>query len=526
MTFWSLCRCDCSRLQIRRSLDFEMFSILRGRSAMNTSLMTANYSSASQSKYVRVNVVPTESAEKAFSLDDFKPKKHPGRFNLARVELPEKFVEGFRQIACNEDLKSVNRRADLLYQYLKSRKLPVEEDEYKHRVMRIEDELKVSESYMDAFLSEEEKKKKEKSMDDKIRHRLKKSLYHWEPIDYTRSKSLEYILARTAGEYAVLCRVFSEIATRDPDFQPQTLFDFGSGVGTVVWAANRYWQKSLVEHMCVDISRDMNDIAELILKKGSSKSDTIFPGVFFRQFFPAAIHRKYNLVVSSYTLTDLPTAKVRLETIDKLWRNTNKYLVLVEQGTNSGFVALNEARDYILQLHKKDEPERGDGEDEVKHSHGFTFSPCPHDTWCPRYMKDHKPCNFYIGYKRLYPFFTDSTESEVFSYVVLKKGERSGKAEQWPRLVKEPLRRGGHIICRLCTSDGQLAESVLTKAKNPKKLYRCARMSSCGDLLPVQIIEKEVNEGTAYESESEEYNEDFPDNEADVSSGNKTSVQH
>ena len=68
-----------------------------------------------------------------------------------------------------------------------------------------------------------------------IAQQLKRTTYHWEAVIYDENTVLHYMLARFAPEYAVLCRIFSELKKREPDFQPSTLFDFGSGVGTVTW---------------------------------------------------------------------------------------------------------------------------------------------------------------------------------------------------------------------------------------------------------------------------------------------------
>ena len=38
--------------------------------------------------------------------------------------------------------------------------------------------------------------------------------------------------------------------------------------------------------MCVDASREMNDIAELLTRKGIASKEQLFRGVFFRQFLP------------------------------------------------------------------------------------------------------------------------------------------------------------------------------------------------------------------------------------------------
>jgi ribosomal protein RSM22 (predicted rRNA methylase) len=43
------------------------------------------------------------------------------------------------------------------------------------------------------------------------------------------------MVSRFAPEYAVLRKILMEVKTRKPDFQPHSMFDFGSGVGTATW---------------------------------------------------------------------------------------------------------------------------------------------------------------------------------------------------------------------------------------------------------------------------------------------------
>lgn len=46
---------------------------------------------------------------------------------------------------------------------------------------------------------------------------------------------------------------------------------------------------------------------------------------------------KYDIVVSAFSLFELPHLRARLETVLSLWNKTQGYLVLVENGTNAGF---------------------------------------------------------------------------------------------------------------------------------------------------------------------------------------------
>lgn len=59
---------------------------------------------------------------------------------------------------------------------------------------------------------------------------------------------------------------------------------------------------------------------------------------------------KFDLVVSAYTMFELPDIKTRFETLLNLWNKTKKYIVLVEMGTRAGFNLINEARDLLLEI--------------------------------------------------------------------------------------------------------------------------------------------------------------------------------
>lgn len=69
----------------------------------------------------------------------------------------------------------------------------------------------------------------------KARKILKQNVYNWQPINFDKLTCLTYLVGRSVQNYAVMRKIFNEIKLRDKDFNPQTLFDFGSGVGTVMW---------------------------------------------------------------------------------------------------------------------------------------------------------------------------------------------------------------------------------------------------------------------------------------------------
>lgn len=112
--------------------------------------------------------------------------------------------------------------------------------------------------------------------------------YNWKPIAYDNYKAWTYLFGRSVKEYAAIMQVFNEIVKRDPEFKPQSFFDFGAGVGTGTWAAAEYWKRSLHEYFLVDESGDMNDLSELILRDGNENKNMSLKNVFYRQFLPAS----------------------------------------------------------------------------------------------------------------------------------------------------------------------------------------------------------------------------------------------
>ena len=105
---------------------------------------------------------------------------------------------------------------------------------------------------------------------------------------------------------------------------------------------------------------------------------------------------KYDLVVSSNSLLELPSAQDRLATLHSLWERveTGGYLVLADTGTNAGFHVIAEARDYLNQISRLASEQAEEEAGGSSLTGGHCVSPCPHDRLCPRHSLDSIPCNF------------------------------------------------------------------------------------------------------------------------------------
>ncbi|XP_058793380.1 methyltransferase-like protein 17, mitochondrial [Phymastichus coffea] len=430
--------------------------------------------------------------EELIEKEKIKPRRHPGVNANKITQLPEWLDQAIRQSVEDANKNQVLLEHQKFANYLFSRRLPAEKNDIKEKYYEIKNKL--VENKLDN-LTEEEANQVNQKLNSKVKKKLKQSIFNWKPLDYHGYRTALYMVTRCVAEYAALTSIFKEINKRDPEFKPRTVFDFGSGVGTVLWAATQYW-KNIEEYVGIDISNDMNDLAEEIF----SYSPTKVKGIYHKQYLPVS-NLKFEVVVSAYTLMDLSDARCRLEVLSKLWRKTDKYLVIVEQGTLAGFTLINEAREFVKYMSKNSEPKL----------ECVIFAPCPHDSACPRFAENNTPCNFLSQYKSLSLFGPPKATNELYSYVVLKKGTRT-ENDNWYRIVRPTIARSRHARCQLCTADGKLQEVVFTAAKYGKSLYRCAKVTKWGDRLPIRPTKGPLEDENVV-SELEASNDDFKEDE-------------
>ncbi|XP_053597776.1 methyltransferase-like protein 17, mitochondrial [Microplitis demolitor] len=444
--------------------------------------------SAKPQKKLKPKVILNEEISNLIKEDKLKPRKQPGVILRTVVRLPEWLTNAMKRALDEHPRKTIVEDAAGLYRHLNGRHPPPEQELINLKYSEVSKSLYNNSKYMTALDGSDEE------MQEKMHHDtvkiLKRKVHPWAPIQYDKYRGLMYMVARGSHDYAILYRILLEIKERDPGFKPKTLLDFGSGIGTVSWVASQFWTKSLNEYLCIDASEEISNLAEWFAKLSQPR----IKNIFFKQYLPVTNNPTFDIVVSAFTLMELPSRKSRIETILNLWRRADRYLVLVEQGTNAGFKLINEAREFITHLidvHKKRELYEA-----------FIFSPCPHELKCPR-IEDgtNTPCNFEVRFFPMSYNRRDHIFSERYSYIVFKKGSSRGDNEKWPRIVRETIVHSGHAICRMCTSEGKLQEIIFSKSKHDRPLYYCARKSLWGDRLPIEIknnqaIDQNIDDAT------------------------------
>ncbi|KAM9459246.1 ribosome assembly protein METTL17, mitochondrial isoform 2-T2 [Salvelinus alpinus] len=400
-------------------------------------------------------------------------RKHPGVTNLKTLRLPDELQKAAQAIIHGTEVSGLVDKARSLTNFLWSRKRAPEDVTLRERAMALEKNLweKTKEKGGDLQLLETQITKK-------VLSDLRKTTYHWSPMRYDEELGVVYMVAKLAGGYAAVKRVLNEIKKRDPSFSPHSLLDFGSGLGTAVWASHSFWGDTLKEMVCVDNSGAMNTIADRLLRGSSEKDEPVIKQVYFRQFLPVSPKVQFDLVVGAFSLSELASQKEREDAILTLWRKTSSYLVLVENGTKEGHQILMDARDILLKKQERaaHDPRRPS-----------VFAPCPHESPCPKlFQLPLVPCNFSQAYSPLPLPGAPDRLTERFSYLVLSRTDwAGGEGLDWARLTAPVLRRPRHVHCQVCCSSGEIKRVVVTAHRHGRDVYRCARSSDWGDQLPI-----------------------------------------
>ena len=262
-------------------------------------------------------------------------------------------------------------------------------------------------------------------------------------------------------------------------------------------------------------------------------------------------------------------------TVRQLWDKVapGGILVLAEPGTPRGSLLIRRARAMLLDVARRDmeqDARRLDFEPSEDAVEAYVVAPCQHDKACP--LKDVNAedgfstwCHFpqrtlRSAYVREMKHGARPYQDEKFSYVVLRKMRRSAARrdaeratqaardalaaqksatqngdrkedeedeedgeyheslaresfEDWSRVIRQPMKRKGHVVFELCAPSGELERVTVARSHGDligRDGYKYARKLRWGDLWP--FTHKTVikpGDQRAFELEASRFEEDF-----------------
>ncbi|GAV40218.1 small ribosomal subunit Rsm22 family protein [Streptomyces acidiscabies] len=279
------------------------------------------------------------------------------------------------------------------------------------------------------------------------------------PILRDRADVAAYAAYRMPATFEAVHSALEAFAETVPEWVPGSHVDVGGGTGAATWAVEAVWPGE----------RDVTvlDWAEpaLALGREIAASNSALSGVRWERArigTALRVPEGTDLVTVSYVLNELTPAD-RSALLAGVSGATA--VVIVEPGTPDGYARIIEARDHLI-------------------ASGYTIAaPCPHSAACP-IVPGTDWCHFSArvsrsSLHRKVKGGSLSYEDEKFAYVA---AVRLPVYPATSRVVRRPQMRKGQVLLDLCSADGELGRTTVTKRHGD--LYKAARDAEWGDPWP------------------------------------------
>ena len=270
------------------------------------------------------------------------------------------------------------------------------------------------------------------------------------------SEAAAYAAARMPATFAAAYEAIAQ-ALEASGLAPKTLVDCGAGTGAATWAAAQLLELDVIT--CLEREDAMRSVGNTLMR---SASGALTNAQWASCDLTTDTLPRAELVVEGYMLGEL-SENMRLPVAEKLWRASEKMLVLIEPGTPQGFANLADVRAHLA----------GMG--------AHVAAPCPSGSAvCP--MAEGDWCHFSVRVQRsrLHKALKGGEapyEDEKYAYLALTR--EAPKAVCGARVLRHPLIAPGRITLTLCEG-GEKRQRIVTKKD---ALWKRARKINAGDAL-------------------------------------------
>lgn len=276
-------------------------------------------------------------------------------------------------------------------------------------------------------------------------------------------EALSYSAVRMPATFGAVCTAIKNTIEAytfvNEETGIETLLDVGAGTGAGTWAAMDFFD--FKKATCLEREDVMLNLGKSLMQESDNEE---MKKVVWKKFdlLIDNIEEKADLVICSYVLNEL-SDEDRMVALEKLWKATNKILLIIEPGTPVGFKQLKEIRAKLV--------ENG----------AAVVAPCPNSEKCCMLENDwcHATCR--VSRSKMHKLLKNGDvpyEDEKFSYIAVCKEEF--KINKKVRVLRHPVIEPGKIILEICSEEG-IKQVVVTK--KDKDLFKKARKIKCGDML-------------------------------------------
>ena len=266
------------------------------------------------------------------------------------------------------------------------------------------------------------------------------------------SEAVSYAISRMPATYVAVYSAFKQILANYNE-KITSLLDVGAGTGAGTWAVNEI--KNMSQITCLEREKSMSNIGKQLMK------NTVLDNAQWKSYdvLQDEIAEKADIVLTSYMINELPEQE-RENAVLKLWKATNKLMVVIEPGTPEGFK-------NILNIRKL-----------IKEQGGYIVAPCCCNGECP--IKENDWCAFYArvarsSIHRQAKGGNLGYEDEKFSYIAVSKISVEITGE---RILRHPQINSGVVKVKLCTAEGVQEK---TYSKKDGEIYKKIKKLDAGE---------------------------------------------
>jgi ribosomal protein RSM22 (predicted rRNA methylase) len=274
------------------------------------------------------------------------------------------------------------------------------------------------------------------------------------------ARRMAYLVTRMPAIFQVNQIVDSELRRLSPGLAVASMLDLGCGPGTATLAAMQTFDE-LRDVTLADRDMGWLEVSRRLISTADPRPvcRSRFAGLDLHA--PSALGA-HDLVVISYALGELGASQAP-DLTRWAWDQAHLAMVIIEPGTPRGFAGILAAREVLIA------------------AGASIVAPCTHAGRCPMTAGDWCHFDTRVERTRQHQWAKSGTlpyEVEKFSYVIAAR-QPSPAESPAARIIRHPLKRSGHVILDLCTSESTAQRLIVSR--RDREAYRQARAAKWGD---------------------------------------------
>lgn len=269
-------------------------------------------------------------------------------------------------------------------------------------------------------------------------------------------EAVAYALSRMPATYEADYSAINKTLENN-NFNINTVFDIGAGTGSATWAITELVDNS-PNITCFEREDSMIKVGKKLMSYSEKLKNTEWKKF---DIVKDEINQTADFIMVSYMINELPKSEVN-KIISKLWKATNKILLVIEPGTPRGFLNIKQIRSQLLQ------------------ENAHIIAPCPHENECKLPQDDWCQFTARVQRSKIHKLFKDgqlSYEDEKFSYVAFSK-QTVNIADN--RILRHPIINKGYTEFKICTKLG--IQNIKLSKKDGDK-YKKSKKKNAGDCI-------------------------------------------